>query len=236
MFCPKCGAQLPEDSKFCPVCGAAMEATEAPKAAEAPKAPEAPQPTSNVKPVIGSMKTVGPKGAFRIPDILGFIALGIATLASFFSYMPLWKAVAKAAGQKSKMTFSVFEDGAFDASFLVGFAKIFMILNILIAVAYFAYFFIDFVKLTNNKIPQKLMNFLPLAYWRTYASSLLFLLFGTFHVTSQYNMGGIVNYRPAFCWYLALMICAAGIVLFFVPGPFAKIVDNVTKKNDQPQQ
>ena len=240
MFCSKCGAQLPDDSKFCPACGAAVEAPEAPKAEEAPKAtPEVKEtPEATATPAVsgskkfgpaplGVMKTFGAKNAFRLPNIAGFVMLGITAIVFFLSTMNLWRAnvVNPYTGQKLKYAYTIFEDNLFDLSALLGFAKIFMILSLIFALACFAYFFIDFTKLIGDKIPQKLFDFLPLAYFGLVAVSLFFTFIGSLSVT---DVG--VKCGPTFGWFLTFLFCAGGVVFTIMPGLLDTIVGKIYKK------
>jgi len=68
MFCPKCGAQAPDESAFCPKCGAGLHSAEAqqPRPAAPPDRPVPPAPPASppppTPPAAGTAGTLYPKG------------------------------------------------------------------------------------------------------------------------------------------------------------------------------
>lgn len=75
MFCPKCGAQVENGTKFCPKCGQAMEVSPAPAAAPTPEPVPAPAP--EVAPAPASTPVAAPAPAApKKPNNLGLIIAG----------------------------------------------------------------------------------------------------------------------------------------------------------------
>ena len=99
MFCPKCGAQIPDSARFCPKCGNAIHAAgqtgaEAPaqraQARQAPVAPASPSPPTGTGPIptAGVVMVVGVALSF-ISSFLPWLVMaeGLATATSFTSYL-----------------------------------------------------------------------------------------------------------------------------------------------------
>lgn len=79
MFCPKCGGELPDRSKFCSYCGASINVSTPPQTPKVPKTPKAPKPkkqrsTKLLKPIIALLLCVlvllGSVAYFLLPSIL----------------------------------------------------------------------------------------------------------------------------------------------------------------------
>jgi len=79
MFCPKCGAQIPDDSEFCSKCGAALKVTQ-----QAGVQPQTPQASSQTV-VSSPKKTSGTAIASLVLGLVGiFFGLITSILAIIF--------------------------------------------------------------------------------------------------------------------------------------------------------
>ncbi|MBQ6552366.1 MAG: zinc-ribbon domain-containing protein [Clostridia bacterium] len=188
MFCPKCGMELPDGSQFCPACGAQL-------GAQTPAATEAAKPAGNAA------------GAFKLPDVYHLIVMGWTLLVFIFGFLPLFGySYDYGFGYSGSESFSILHSHMFDANVLLGFAKIFMIISIIIFVVYIVSQFIDFNQLL--KIPFNVAEKSTLAYYCVYAVSMLFTLIGAIIES---------GFHPAACWYIATILCAAGFFLILKP-------------------
>ncbi len=184
MFCPKCGMELPDGSQFCPACGAQLGAqTPAPQAA----------PQQGAKPA----------GIFTMPSVGSFAAMFVALLCFIFGFLPL-------ISSKYGGSAGLFSGGsAFDVNVLLGFGKIFMIIQIILFFVYLASQFVDFNKFLN--IPFKVSEKMPIIYFACFGVALLFTFIGALIGVSGFH------FSPAVCWYFAVVFCICGFVLVFKP-------------------
>lgn len=189
MFCPKCGTELPDGSQFCPACGAQLGA-------------QAPQQAAPQQGAAGSNAS----GAFKVPDAFKLILLAWTTLVFIFGFLPLFGYSYSGFGYSASESFSILHSHMFDANVLLGFAKIFMIIDIIIFVVYVVSQFIDFNQFL--KLPFNVAEKSPLIYYCVYAVSMLFTLIGS--IIEE-------GFHPAACWYIAVVLCACGFFLILKP-------------------
>lgn len=187
MFCPKCGATLPDGSQFCPACGAQLGAP----APQQQYAQPAAQKPLNLN--IGKLST-----------------LFVAALCFIFGFLPLISA-----GISVGLFYSEYGFGMFDINALLGIAKIFLIIQIVVFAVYLISQFIDINKYIN--LPFKLSEKMPLIYFCIYGLTMILALIGCI------IQKGV---SPAVCWYFAVVFCACGFVLALKPN----LLDGLIKK------
>lgn len=201
MFCPKCGTTLPDGSQFCPACGAQLGA-QAPQQAAPQQAPAG----------------TNAAGAFRMPNAVSFTGLFFALLCFIFGFLPMIHV-------KGYGGWGLFEGNPFDLNVLAGFAKIFMIIQIILFVIYLISQFVDFNKLLN--LPFNVTEKAPIIYFCCYAAALLFSFIGG--LVGGYGM----HYAPAVCWYFAVVFCICGFIVILKPDLVKNVFANLVKKPQQ---
>lgn len=193
MFCPKCGAQIPDGSAFCGSCGEKFNT-------QPQDQPKAQAPVQ-----------------LKMPPLATTIKFGVAILAFIFGFLPWFKYSFDYFGVSASESFSVFTSGMFELSALLGLAKILMIISIIVFIIFIASQFIDFNKFVQ--LPFSVKEKAPVAYYVVYAVALIFTLIGCFTCAT----GGFGGVSPAACWYISLVICAAGLAITFKPA----LLDNI---------
>lgn len=152
MFCPRCGAELPDGSQFCHVCGAQLGA-QAPADPQTPVAPQtAPKP-------------------FALPKISKLIEMSLALMCFIFGFLPIIHI-----GISIGLFYSEFGFTVFDINALLGIAKILLIIQIIVFFVYLPSQIIDVNKFI--KLPFKLSKKMPLIYFCVYGLTMLFTLIG----------------------------------------------------------
>ena len=209
MFCPKCGKELAPDAAFCPACGAKVE-MQAPAAEPAPAQQPDPAPAQQPAPAPAPAPV-----NVKLPPIPELIQWGVAVLAFIFSLLPIFKYAVSVWGMSYSESFTILTGNMFSLNFLLGMAKIFTIINIFIFAAYVVTRFLDINKYV--KLPFDLKKLAPLAYFGLMAVTVVFILIGSLIATGC---------RPAFCWYVEFILCAAGWVMILKPD----LLDKIFKK------
>ena len=157
MFCPKCGAQLPDNSQFCSSCGSSI--------AQAPSAPAAHSAPAGLK--LSGVKF----------DLYTVIKLAIAVLTMLFGILPTWKLSIEMFGFSESKSFSILHSEMFDVNALLGIGKIFMIIAIILFVVSAAAQFVDFNKFVPVKFDIK--EKASLAFYLVFAFSLILIFIGS---------------------------------------------------------
>lgn len=200
MFCPKCGAQIPDGSAFCPTCGEQFNAQPQEQPAPAPQQPaKAP--------------------AFAVPPVKTLVKLGIALLAFIFGFLPWFSIGASYFGISYSESFSILTGSMFSLSVILGFAKIFMIIAIIVFFVHVAAQLVDFNKFV--KLPIKVSEVSPLCYFGLYDLALLLNLIGSF--TAAAGEEGISSH-PAVCWFFALIFGVCGTLVTLKPDLLDKVI------------
>lgn len=156
MFCPKCGAEIPENSAFCSTCGEKFTAEEIDALAASPA-----------------------KGAVAFGTVTNWkdpatiIKLVLSLLSFIFGFLPLWK-VSVWGFSKS---YTVLRGNMFGGSFFLGMSQVFMIISIVLFAFYVVSILVDFNKFL--KVNFSIARYAPLAYFIAHGASLIFLVIGT---------------------------------------------------------
>ena len=185
MFCPKCGVQLPDGSAFCAACGEKL----APVAT-----PAAPAEQKSVQISV------------KMPPVATLVKLGIALVAFIFTFISWWNL----AGYKS---FNVLVGDIFEVSALLGIAKIFVIIDIVLFALYLISQFVDFNKFLN--LPFNVKETVGKAYFAVYFAALLFCLIGI--IATKWV--GI-----SFGWFIGFVFAGLGLVLEVKPDAFDGLI------------
>ncbi|MBR5272913.1 MAG: zinc-ribbon domain-containing protein [Clostridia bacterium] len=209
MFCSKCGTELVEGAAFCASCGQPVgQPVVNQTTVEQPvEQPIAPAPSANIN-----------NDIFALPNIAGWIKIGISVLMFIFMFCPWFKFSFWGLSE----TFTIFTKNLFDLSFFIGLAKVFAIINIFVFVIYAALRFIDIKKIIPA-LPQNIdfKQYSEYAFGGVYALQWVLTLIGI--IATEYV--GITV-----CLILAFVFTAAFAVTVFKADIVDGIVSNVTEK------
>lgn len=219
MFCSKCGTQLNDDAVFCSACGNAVAQPQTAPAEQTPvESPVTPVEQTPVKetpasPAVNAL----PNGLVTIPKLSELVVFGVSVLMFIFMFLPWFKYGFEFFGTGYYEHFSIFASSMFELSALIGIAKIFGIINIIVFVVYALLRFIDITKLVPA-IPAgiDLKKYSAYAFGGIYALEWVLTLIGI--IATEYV--GI-----SVCLIFALVFAAAFIVATVKPD----IVDNLFK-------
>jgi len=218
MFCSKCGTQLNDDAAFCSACGNQVAQSQEATVQTPVETPVTPVEQTDVQaPPATPAANALPSGIFSVPKLPELVVLGISFLMFIFMFLPWFKFGMKIFGTGYFEHFSIFRSGVFELSALIGIAKIFGIINIIVFIVYAALRFIDIRKLVPA-IPENLdlKKYSTYAFGGLYALQWIFTLLGI--IATEYV--GI-----SICLIFALVFVAAFAVATFKP----EIVDNLFK-------
>lgn len=215
MFCQNCGTNVADDAAFCHVCGYQFGTDSQPI-----------DPAQPYQPVAPSQLATGP---IRIPGLSKLISAGIALFAFIFSFLPLisysmsYSMFGKTGGESksygvlSSETSSFFEGMNDGLPFFLVLARIFLIVGIVLFVAYIASLFVN-IKSFVPALKLDIDKLAPIVYFGVMALFVLCTLIGC--ISSE--MGMTVSSYPGICWYFELIFVAAGCVLAIKPDLLAK--------------
>ena len=166
-FCGKCGKPVQDGAAFCASCGAPMNA--------APQQPQYQQPQyqqpRQAGPAIGS-------DILKIPRSLGgWIGIAAVVVSFILLFLKWWGIKVGVGGFSYSMHFSIFSSVAFDASALIGIAKIFGIIAIVAFVCYVISYFININKLVPA-LKMDIEKIARLVYIVCYGLALVFCFIG----------------------------------------------------------
>ena len=238
MFCSKCGNQLNDGVAFCGACGnpvvqASVEQQQpvAQTPAQEPDIQAPVQPPiqqsdtqTPVQPTPTAQNTVSlPDGFVTIPKISEFIVLGLAALMFIFMLLPWFKYGISFWGVSYTEHFSIFTGDVFEWSALIGIAKIFGIINIIVFIVYALLQFFDVRKLIPA-IPENidLKKYSAYAFGGIYVLEWLFTLIGM--IATKY-----VGLSP--CFVVAFVFAAAFAVAVLMPNLLDKLLKDVFNIN-----
>ena len=154
MFCPKCGAQLPDGVKFCNVCGNQLSGAPAVQQQYAPAAPK-------------------PAAPFKLPGLVDRFVLSFSLVMFIFMFLG-WFRISNIAAP----TFSLFSGNLFDINALFGIAKIVSILNVFVFLGYVFFTYVNINKTGYGVSSAFLKRLCGIIFYGAYLFNVLFTLIG----------------------------------------------------------
>ncbi len=190
MFCPKCGAKLPDSARFCNTCGN-------PIGSQSPAAEQTqhytPPPRKPAKP-------------FALPSFTERALLFYTFTMFIFSFFGWFRV----SGMSE--LYSLFSGNLFNGSAILGIAKVFIIIDVFVFLGYAFFSYVNINKTGYGVSSADLKRICGIVYYGVYIFCLFFTLIGALTTGG----GGILVISSV--WYLALLGSVAGFVATLMPN------------------